>query len=1328
MTEARQHDRPLELDELELAALSGEATDHGARWITLQFVQHFWETAALRDPRTLAPMPRLLSDALRDLPVGGSHPRPLPTDLLSLAASELVRPLTRILANPTSRVTRDHVMQPVHALREVDARSMAWLAQRPGRTIREKLGGRPHALGVVRPMSVATRENRVVRRVLGTLWAQLEPRLANHRSFAPAPDRLKELEELERLCTSRLRASELADVLPADQVSANNVLLDHADYSRVWRLWQLMRRQQEVLPDLWGRVEELFAELTRWSLTQALASAGFVVRERLVVLDGLLEPGLRFVDRLGDDHIGLATLTGGQPDGRIKKLIERDGRTFGFISRSEGKDCYFDKRFLGPGTQLSDLAEGQPVTFTVTTGRRGSPEAREVSAWSRQAHRVVAHRAGLRVRLERRTVVGQGPNIAWEVDLQFSGTPAQGRGLPMVASRVGRAQGRWSGFADASGLTEFIAWATTQFGVRSGQRAVPVDKRSSDDEVVGLDLVGDTWLATESGQVRLVPSAARTSRVGLEDNAHEWLVTAPEALWGPEHPDAEHWSLERVLYEPPQEPGERVIGVDRIVSSLANELPRPHHGVAWTVPDDLQDLDQKAVRTTMSLRFGRALPVWRSVAAATSWLHNTKHGPKEGDNLLVLDAGGYRLSSVFLVARFDQRLQRHRKQSHGVYWERRPPLGGDSTKELGEAAFLRSYAQHLVNRATAGTSISQTGRDQLRGWLSDSGLSERLTRPGCPEVVQVEGHWLVLAHDNGALRKAARDWTRTLRDAAREWAAESTLAGLLEKPPGGGRLRVLVVGRPFTAWGDQQALRSALSPLLKDLPVDSVEVEQGELALGAQEALERSRVGLIAWRDWLPDLYLEVVRNGLYDELTLVEGRQVDAALGQQTRIDVEQPLVLPAGLASYAFPLETGRENRRPTGRNIELRSRTFPLDTDVPVELRLMYRYGLADAWELEVSPRGTERPFGVLKASWSDTRRSVPVSGGGPVPPFANHAAGAPRAKGLSALEDFCGWFEWKVDELDWDDLESCDYLARRLKKMRWALYAVHDSASWARLLKQHAVLEFVKQLIRLAGASTAYGSDPLQMRFREHRAVREEATILLSCMGQFAPDGFRTVLAQRIEAVLRDPERLGNRAVAAVDAAGRQLTVATDSHLEATIWAALSKVRPWQSPRLHLRAMSAWARVAWRREDFVTCFAAENPDGQLLLLGTVERQLDHLATQVAKKRSIADERRGYFLFPYQTCCEVLLALLRLRATDHGAALEAGSARLNALARIIRRLDGMLTLRGCPLDGSRLKLRVDKPTHLYRVSDLAWLLSSMLTGTQELGHVHIEASDDD
>lgn len=1326
MTEARQHLFSLELDELELAALSEDASDHGARWITLQFAQHFWETAALRDPRTLAPLPRLLSDVLRDLPADGAHPRPLPADLLSLAASELARPLSRILTNPTSRVTRNHVMQPVHALREVDARSMAWLAQRPGRTIREKLGGRPHALGVVRPMSVETRENRVVRRLLGTLWAQLEPRLASHRSFAPAPERLAELEELERLCTSRLRASDLANVSPADHVSANNVLLDHADYSRVWRLWQLMRRQQEVLPGLWGRAEELFAELTRWSLTQALASAGFVARERIVVVDGLLEPGLRFVDRLEDDHVGLTTLTGGKPDGRIKKLVEREGRTFGFIARSEGKDCYFDKRFLGPGTQMGDLAEGQLVTFTVTAGRRGSPEAREVSPWSRQAHRVVAHRAGLRVRLERRTAVGKGPNITWAIDLEFAGTPAPGRGLPMIASRVGRAQGSWSGFADASGLTELVDWATTQFGMRSSARGAPAIERTADDEVVGLDLVGDTWLATEGGQVRPVPSAARTSRIGLEENAHEWLVTAPGVLWAPEHPDAKHWSLQRVLYEPPDEPGERVIGVDRIVSSLADKLPRPHHGVAWTVPDDLQDLDQKAARTTMSLRFGRALPVWRSVAAATSWLHNTKHGPKEGDNLLVLDAGGYRLSSVFLVARFDQRLHRQRKQSHGVYWERRPPLpGGDASEELGEAAFLRSYAQHLVTRATAGTSISQAGQDHLTSWLSQSGLAESLTKPDRSEVIQVEGQWLVLAHDNGGLRKAARDWARALRDAAREWVAESTLAGLIKKPPGKGRLRVLLVGRAFTAWGDRQALRSALSPLLGDLNIDAVDVEQGELALGAQEAMERSRVGLIAWRDWLPDLYLEVVRDGLYDELTLVEGRQVDAALGQQTLIDVEQPLVLPGGLASYAFPLETGRENRRPTGRNIELRSRTFPLDTDVPVELTLKYRYGLADAWELEVSPRGAERPFGVLKASWADVRQGPGGEGPGPRPPLASQAENPRRLEGIRAIPEFCAWLIRFSNGLDPQSGEDCAYFAKRIRKIRWAFSAVRDAQAWAKLFAQPRVVEALKRLYALGGVS---GPSDLEMHIREHRTLRSEALVLLATMGQFAPSAFRRFLASEITGVMSDPQRLGNRAIAAVDASGRQLAVVGDPELEDVLSRVLIRVKPWQSRALYLRAMSAWARVAWRRQGFVEEFAAAHPTAPQRMLSTVEQQFERLAVQVGRQDRIADNKRGYFLSPYRTSCEVTLALLRLRETDQGAGLEAGSARLNALARTVRRLDGMLTLRGCPLNGAGLKLSLDKPPHLHRVSDLAWLLSSMLTGTEDLGHVHIETTDDD
>jgi hypothetical protein len=40
---------------------------------------------------------------------------------------------------------------------------MAWLARQPGRTTREKLSGRTHALGVKRNVSADTTENRLLR-------------------------------------------------------------------------------------------------------------------------------------------------------------------------------------------------------------------------------------------------------------------------------------------------------------------------------------------------------------------------------------------------------------------------------------------------------------------------------------------------------------------------------------------------------------------------------------------------------------------------------------------------------------------------------------------------------------------------------------------------------------------------------------------------------------------------------------------------------------------------------------------------------------------------------------------------------------------------------------------------------------------------------------------------------------------------------------------------------------------------------------------------------------------------------------------------------------
>ncbi len=1333
MSDASQVSAQLEIDELEIAACSPTPTLEGARWITLQCVQHLWEATAQRDPRTLDPLPRLLSEVLAALPATSTHPRPLPADVLDIAADVLARPLARILAQPTTKVVRDHVMQPVYALREVDARTMAWLGQRPGRTAREKLSGEPHALGVVRPMRVDTWENQVVRRVLKTLRSLLEPRLEHAGSFGPSPSRILALEELERLCTTRLRASALTEVPPATAGGANNVLLDHPDYNKVWRTWQLLRQREELLAEQLEEVQSLVLEAVRWVVTQHLTTLdGAISFERVVRTSGVTETGISFSDQVQSEASPVLLLGGATSNGRVRLL---NGNKFGFIEGEGSKDWYFNRQHLGPGVSMSVLSVGTAVHFEPSKDPQGRQQARKVTPATAEAWLCRTEIRGDKIELSIDGLSGapDARSSKLMVKLVFDqAAPLEpGRGLPIAARPVQGVKGSWTGFADAQGFCELSRWLLGQRGWRP---TAPQENESGLQleepvELLGLDSLDGTFLFHDGAGLRQAGTPARVSRVALKISGHEWLTTAPGALWPISPTTIEHWSLERLLHAPPSAEGERAIGVDRIVCRLAEHLPRSHHGVAWTVPDDLQELEQRDLRTTMALRFGRTLPVWRSIAAAMAWQLRDQPELREGQNLVVLDAEGWRLTVVFLVARHDEHLARRRPLSGGMYWERRPALPlGEHAAKLSSRAFLKAYAQALAKRAVATSKQAKHRWAVLADYLLDSGIAERLLDADQKLFVELEGEWFELSHDAKALQAAAAAWTKALDEATDEWSREGPFKELLAHPPGKGDVRILLTGRIFTTWGDKDKLAPLLRRFLHKRDIDAIEPSTGQLALGAREAMDRVRHGLVAWRDWLPDLYLEVMKDGLFDELVLVEGRQVDASMGEQTLIEVEQPLLLPAGQPAYGFPLESDRQNRRPAGCEIRLESNAFPLEQDIEVTLSLRYRYGLADAWELEVTPRYEPAPFKSLRAAWVESRGRTSGEGPGPIPPFATRAADASWRKGGAAIVEQSLWFRRVSRRLDLDNTEHSEFLIKQMKRLRWALYAVHSDEAWAFLRQNAMVEEYVEALCELAGMARGDGSWELEMRFREHRMIREEAQILLACAGKFAPEGFSSFLSNRLNRSLQDPRRFGNQTVAAADATGRVLALDADKRLEDALWRVLDRVRPWHSPRLHLRALSAWARIAWRREQFVATFAAKHPEASLHLLACAERILQNLISMLEETSRTDQRGDGFYLFPFGVCCELSLALLRLRATDHGTGLEAGQPRLDALARTIRRLDGMLTRRRIPFESKRLKLQVDKPATHRRISDLAWLLSSMLTGTEHLARVHIEATDDD
>jgi len=134
-------------EELDALAASNTSSVASAWWITHQMTEHVFSTIAHGDPRTGAPLPRPLTEILRDIrSVTASGSRPFPHDCLLHAAEFSSDSLDHLLGRYRTRIVRSHEQLPFHQLREVDNRSMAWLARQSGRNIREKRKRRPETV------------------------------------------------------------------------------------------------------------------------------------------------------------------------------------------------------------------------------------------------------------------------------------------------------------------------------------------------------------------------------------------------------------------------------------------------------------------------------------------------------------------------------------------------------------------------------------------------------------------------------------------------------------------------------------------------------------------------------------------------------------------------------------------------------------------------------------------------------------------------------------------------------------------------------------------------------------------------------------------------------------------------------------------------------------------------------------------------------------------------------------------------------------------------------------------------------------------------------
>ncbi|MEF8701259.1 MAG: DUF2357 domain-containing protein [Candidatus Accumulibacter sp. UW20] len=1306
-----------ELDGLDALAASDAPTVTAAWWISLQVSEHVFSMIAHGDPRTGEPLSRPLTEILRDVRhATATGSRPFPSDRLLGAAEFAIDSLEYLLDRHRHRIVRVHQQLPFHQLREVDTRSMAWLARQPGRNIREKLSGRTHALGAKRDVSVDTTENRLLRSFAKLLVQRASNRLENRDAYdgtTEDEERIRRLEECVRLCDERMRRSELADVPTLTRLQPNNVLLNDPHYSRVFRAWKWLRDGEEALRGSWKDVLQRTRVLLYW-----MTAAQLVTRERVVVAETF---GRVLTGRGDERHIGIEVL---------------------------GAEAVGANWFLNPPLHFLVLPTGgNNAVFRIRVALEGEY--------------ILVHVASLG---------GRGLLVDESVaTLAFEVRPTSERLLPQRGIGIAvdglevSVRGTDRGYADLAGLTPLATQVALQILERCGgnpnnERQEHTSAEVGDGARIGIE-IGTASLHVGAQHKLPLVSAPWALALDLpgDTGGIEWLEGRSEREMVLGAAGRSLWSTGDILdTDGKADAGMVALAADRLLGSLASELQIPTDArVAYAVPDAVDEFSQRSLRSAFGGAFHRPVPVWRSVAAAMSWASEAgKRGPRSGESVVVVDTEFSGVSLTVLTACHDKKLEQAHPSSRGIYWERKPPLPPDEQLEtLGWPRVLGSYARMLVERelssqapevqervvedllrsgkigalvARGGSIFVQVPSSQRTmpdvveffedpAWFDDevAGWGQRLDQSLQNTLAQLDGHRVLLIGGPCSYSRFHR-------------GTHSGQIKTFDVAKGFGLLTLDAIGVDvFFHINTTRVPRNVtLVPRLavecdfargkKGLEARQVApVQQGksrphvpslaiwllrrtfvmpqDLARGAHECLLRMDTGSPTWREWLPELSLEVVRDGHFGELPLLErGTFVDPFLGDAVQFTVPEHLTLGRGHRWFSFPLLVGRQGRRPVAWEARLDSPAFPLDHDVRARLRLSYRYGLDNSYELTVEPAlPHDAPFARVEAKWiKGGEIATALVAREPLPlerrpwdrvgteSFLNaarslHLHDERNAKRLFALTRAC-WSEGRsLATAPADVHRMFDGFRDQLLNALPPKLSVHDmprALEILSLLHEDAPTEVIGWLLEL-DAPAGDGRIPVPL-------YRKTAGMLAMVVG----DG----QGERV-AVL-------NRLLDHLQRHGHSNTF---------------------DPQLTGITMRALGNAAWRHPGFIGSLASTQ-DGAALVIASCRRSLNGLLARIPVKVSSDEERQKIsrlYGTQFRDACELLLVLMAVAPSAPVVApLRAGSPSADGFAKVVRQIDARLSALEA-LPSWRVRLDVNVPPALHRMSAVTFALNTYL-----------------
>lgn len=814
-----------------------------------------------------------------------------------------------IMAHSRDKISREHAMLPIHAAREVDSISVQWLSRQPGRTLREKLSGKPYMKAVRRRPSVDTAENRLLRAFL----FRLEHILIERQNALSAATE-ETCEELLVSVQRWLRTDDAAEIGAWGNLPPNNTLLQDMRYRKVWDSWLWLQAIDEQIIGDSERVHRDILSVIYWSTLALFTQSG---RFRTVQ-----QPvGFDYDSFSIAPELPVRGYFFPACDSKIRgkiKFIKPD-KSFGFITSDDGRDLYFNPYNLSRKLDIKSISAGDEVSFVIGSNRQGecADDITLPAGIIPVNFNLRDDKWKLQVDEDKYLLQIVAGNLVIE---QAQGEKKKLKIEPATLKEIPR--------------TILALVMDGPFGypapTNTDNQNGPIQMNSA---VVDLCSIRPTFTNNTGSQAHL-PFRLLQQIWTLEDGTKH-IIDCGSATAIALREDIETVSMRSLFSHVGALPDAAKSSASMFFTKKLSNYIKVDK-LTYLIPDWGNDFDLEGIRKSVNFYFDESTPLPKSMAAIFAWQSSKKFVQdrvRENDFVLVVDSFDGGISITPVQAIYQKELDEILPETQGMSWERHP------TVIVPNRGIHAAMARNLERNG------SQTSEELLHlfgfdGLASDSG-----------EVSFVkEDHWY---HLPGSIREALTQdldlnilSTYAVNDCLNSTNRELRGVGVYILPLED------TIRKPDVRM-DYRWLGTAWSPIKGCQTLNRWQDEADDIAL---------------WRDHLPELSIRVQSDKGYSvNFYLVKDATVTPQRGRTVHIPVEESFTLPAGQTHYSFPLQQGAGNEE-LQFVAYLKSPAFPLKKATTCKLKMTYTYGADEPYELKFIPLDSaEADFKSIRVEW-------------------------------------------------------------------------------------------------------------------------------------------------------------------------------------------------------------------------------------------------------------------------------------------------------------------------------------------------------------------------